>query len=81
MKAIFYLGVRSPSLKSKDTQCLASYLGDAGIFSLFFPVNFKASKDKNLREKKHGKIHGTKKSDATPFAITVLQQVSYGYEN
>ena len=40
-----------------------------------------ASKDKNLQEKKQGKIHGTKKSDATPFAITVLQQVSYGYEN
>ena len=48
---------------------------------LVFSVNFMASKDKNLREKKHQKIHGTKKSDTAHSAITVLKQVSYGYEN
>ena len=52
-------------------QCLALYLEDPGKFSMVFPIVFQASTGKKLREKNHGKNHGTHKFDAKHFAIEI----------
>ena len=48
----------SNSILCTLAQCLASYLGDLGKFSMFFPTVFQASTGKKLWGKKHGKFHG-----------------------
>ena len=45
-------------------QCLASYFGDPGQFSMFFSIVFQASTGKKLQRKNLGKNPGTKKFDA-----------------
>ena len=53
-------------------QCLASYFGDPGKFSMFFFVVFQASTGKKLREKNPGKNFGTRRFDAKHSTTTGL---------
>ena len=50
---------------STIAQYLGSYLGNPPKFSMFFSIDSKASTGRKLREKKHGKFHGTWIPDAT----------------
>ena len=59
-------------MKPYLAQCLESYLGDPGKFSMFFSVVFQASTGKKLRGKNQGKNPGTRKFDAKHSIIVLI---------